>query len=123
MKPVPSASAFCLIITFLLIGSCQKEIFFPTNNLSPSANAGADQKITIPLDSVRLDGSGSKDPDGKLAQWSWTKLSGPSSLTLTNPALPVALAKNLVPGVYIFELKVTDEKGGFAKDTVQITVN
>ena len=51
---------------------------------SPKANAGPDQEITLPTDSVLLDGTTSSDPDGTISEWLWTKISGPASFTVIN---------------------------------------
>ena len=52
-------------------------------NISPTANAGTDQSITLPTSTVSLSGSGT-DPDGTISAYSWTKISGPASGTITN---------------------------------------
>jgi hypothetical protein len=58
--------------------SCQREIKWNINK-PPIAKAGPDQVITLPTDSVLLDGNSSSDPDGKISEWLWTKISGPAS--------------------------------------------
>ena len=37
-------------------------------NKPPTANAGPDQVITLPTDSISLDGSASSDPDGMMSK-------------------------------------------------------
>jgi len=104
--------------------SCKKEKSCEgciENNKPPIAIAGPDQVITLPTDSVLLDGSASNDPDGTISEWLWTKISGPASFTINSSSKSVV--KNLVAGVYQFELKVTDAGGLFSKDTLQIIVN
>ena len=55
-------------------------------NISPTANAGGDQTITLPTNTVTLSGSGT-DPDGTISSYSWTKISGPSCIiNITNSA-------------------------------------
>ena len=46
------------------------------SNQSPTANAGADKTITLPLNTQTQTGSGT-DPDGTIASYQWTKISGP----------------------------------------------
>jgi hypothetical protein len=94
----------------------------PAPNLSPSANAGLDHVITLPVNSVTLTGSGS-DPDGTIASWQWTKVAGPASNTIINPSSSQTLVQSLVQGTYRFVLRVTDNSGAFATDTVQVIVN
>jgi hypothetical protein len=69
-----------------------------------------------------LDGSNSSDPDGKISAWKWTKVSGPASSTIVNATAVTTAVKHLKVGVYQFELKVTDDKGASAKDTIMVTV-
>ena len=52
-------------------------------NIPPTANAGADQLITLPTNTVSLNGSGT-DADGTITAYAWTKISGPASGNITN---------------------------------------
>ena len=92
-------------------------------NRPPVANAGTDQTITLPTNTVNLDGSASTDPDNNISSYLWTKISGPSSLAITNANAVQTQVTNLVQGVYQFELKVTDAGGLFSRDTIQITIS
>ena len=91
-------------------------------NRPPAANAGTDQTIILPTNTANLDGSASTDPDNNINSYAWTKISGPSSFTISNANAIQTQVINLVQGVYQFELKVTDAGGLFSKDTTQITV-
>ena len=93
----------------------------PGNN-PPVANAGTDQTVTFPTNSIIIDGTGSTDPDNNITHYEWTKIAGPPSFTFLNTNAPQTQATNLVQGVYEFELKVTDAGGLNDKDTVQVTV-
>ncbi len=121
---------FILSISFLFSGgvlfvSCKKEkscVGCINGNKPPTAVAGPDVVITLPTDSISLDGSASNDPDGTISEWFWAKNSGPSSFNIANTNAAQTRVTNLVEGIYQFELKVMDNKGLFTKDTVQITV-
>ena len=93
---------------------------------APIAKAGADVSITQPscssLASVELDGSSSSDPDNSILTYNWTKISGPVSFNLRNNTKVKAVAENLVPGVYGFELQAVDPQGLISKDTVLVNV-
>jgi chitodextrinase len=91
-------------------------------NIAPTANAGADKTITLPINTVSLAGSGA-DKDGTIASYLWRKTSGPSAFNIVNSSSPVTDVSGLVQGVYTFELKVTDDGGAVGRDTVQIYVN
>ena len=90
-------------------------------NLPPTANAGPDQTITLPINSVTLNGSGT-DSDGTVSSYNWTKISGPSSGTITNADIASTSATALVQGICQFQLTVTDNKGATGKDTIIVTV-
>ena len=92
------------------------------SNTPPSANAGPDQTITLPVNSIILSGSGI-DPDGSITAYLWTKVAGPATGTITNPATAATSVTGLTQGVYRFALRVTDNSGAFGRDTMQVTVN
>ena len=60
--------------------------FSLTVNQLPSANAGTDQNITLPTNSVSLNGSGT-DPDGTITTYLWRKLLGQQVETLQTQTL------------------------------------
>jgi len=116
-----------IVLTGIIISySCKKEYSCENcrhTDQPPIAKAGSTQIITLPTDSVTLDGTASNDPDGSIITFLWRKISGPPSLAVTNPDSAITKIKNLSPGVYSFELKVTDNEGLAAKDTMIVTVN
>jgi hypothetical protein len=107
--------------------SCKKEYSCEgcatKDNKPPIAIAGPDKVITLPTDSVLLDGNGSSDPDGMISEWLWTKISGPASFNILKPIDSFTKVKTLVVGTYQFELKVTDNGGLFSKDTMRLIVD
>ncbi len=116
-----------LSLTTFLVGvavffSCRKSDHIVPNK-PLIAQAGPDQVITLPTDSVLLDGSASTNPDGTISEWLWTKISGPASFTIDNATLSKTMARNLAAGIYQFELKVASNESLLAKDTIKITVN
>jgi hypothetical protein len=94
-----------------------------TANQTPVANAGTDIVLTLPANSTTLNGSVSKDPDGSIVSYAWSKVSGPTQFTISNPAAATTALTNLVAGAYVFRLKVTDDKGATHQDDVAVTVN
>ena len=126
MKPILRFTAFVLLTGVLFHLSCKKENSCEGcigGNKLPIANAGPDQIITLPTDSVSLDGSLSSDPDGTISGYLWTKISGPASFIIANASGVKTVVKNLAAGLYQFELKVTDNGGLSAKDTMNVIVN
>ena len=126
MKSIFFLSLMILITGISFFLSCKKESSCEgciNGNKPPIAIAGLDQVITLPTDSISLDGSASNDPDGTISEWLWRKISGPASFNINNTVTAKTSVKSLTAGVYQFELKVTDNKGLSAKDTMQVVVN
>ncbi|MBM1106784.1 PQQ-dependent sugar dehydrogenase [Aurantibacter crassamenti] len=90
-------------------------------NQNPIANAGNDQSIILPTNSITLSGSGT-DEDGNIESYQWTKISGPSGQTLNGVNSSTLTAENLQEGIYVFRLTVTDDDNAEALDDVQVTV-
>jgi len=93
-----------------------------TVNTPPVANAGIDQTITLPTNSITLSGSGT-DANGTIISYTWTKISGPASGTITNATSVSTSVTGLTSGVYKFVLIVKDNLGATGTDTMQVTVN
>ena len=91
-------------------------------NQPTKANAGPDQSIILPSNTIYRSGRGT-DPDGTISSYSWTKISGPSAGTITNASNASTSVSGLIQGVYKFELVVTDNNGATGSDTMQLTVN
>lgn len=95
-------------------------------NQLPVANAGADKTVRRKVDDVTLDGGGSYDPDGSVVSYQWRQLSG-YSVTLSSASAvrtTFSVPRNIapLPNALVFELTVTDNAGGLARDTVTVTV-
>jgi hypothetical protein len=93
----------------------------PTNN-PPVANAGNDQTITLPTNTVTLSGSGT-DADGSISQYAWTKVAGPSQMSINNASISNPTLTNLASGTYTMRLTTTDNNNAVASDDVVISVN
>lgn len=114
MQPMLKAIVFALVIGVLIFISCKKEYSCENcigDNQPPIANTWPDQVITLPTDSVSLDGTASSAPDGTITLYKWAKISGPASSNIIKPDSSKTLIKTLVMGVYKFELTVTDNGG------------
>src|SRR5207249_4061334 len=94
-----------------------------TVNDAPIVDAGPDQLITLPANSVNLAGTVMDDFfEGSLLMVRWTKVSGPGTVTINNALTNVTTATFGAVGVYVLRLTADD---GFltASDEVTITVN
>ncbi len=92
-------------------------------NQPPVANAGLDQVITLPVNSVTLNGSASTDPDGTITAQTWSLVNGPNTPVIGASNAKITQVSGLVQGTYQFELKVIDDRGDSASDVITITVN
>ncbi len=125
MKKILKFAALILFTGVLLNIACKKEYSCEGcyGNKPPVANAVKDTTIILPVDSVNLDGSASYDPDGTITGFTWRKISGPVSFSILNASAARTNVMALTSGVYQFELKVTDNKGLSAKDTMMVIVD
>ncbi len=93
-----------------------------SQNLAPTANAGADQLLVVG-NFVQLDGNGSTDPDNDGLTFSWSLAVPPdSSATLFGVDWAVPFFTPDVEGSYTATLYVADLLGEGEPDTVTITV-
>ena len=95
----------------------------PVNN-APFVNAGPDQTISQPAN-ANLDGTVSDDglpnPPGAVTT-TWSKVSGPGTVTFGNPNAVDTTASFSVAGTYVLRL-LADDSALTSNDTVTITVN
>ena len=82
-----------------------------------TADAGRDQKIVLPNNTVNLSGTGT----GSIIAFQWRQLNGPS-IAMHSIDNAAATVNNLVEGVYQFELKVLTANDISRRDTMEVTV-
>lgn len=93
------------------------------SNESPLADAGLDQEVTKGA-TVLLDGTGSRDPDGRIERYRWT-IRTPDNATVT-PDCPGCARTRFTPssvGRYRVTLTVTDDDGATSSDTLYVEVS
>ncbi|XP_041665595.1 dyslexia-associated protein KIAA0319-like protein [Cheilinus undulatus] len=93
----------------------------PENNKPPTADAGPEKELTLPVDRTTLDGSKSSD-DQKIATYHWKQTKGPNGVKIENADSAVATVTGLEVGTYEFTLTVTDERMLQSSDTVTVIV-
>ncbi|HEX6623913.1 MAG TPA: RHS repeat-associated core domain-containing protein [Pyrinomonadaceae bacterium] len=81
-------------------------------NTPPTVNAGDDQLISLPVNSVTLDGSALDDgvPACGALAFAWSKVSGPGTVTFANANAATTSATFGTPGTYVLRLTVSDSE-------------
>jgi RHS repeat-associated protein len=97
--------------------------FRPVQSQPPVVDAGPNQTITLPVNTVTLNGSVADDdlPNDTLTI-SWTKVSGPGTVTFSSPSAAVSQATFSAAGVYVLQLSANDTQYT-STATTTITVN
>lgn len=91
-------------------------------NAAPVANAGQDITISQTSGRANLSAESSTDADGRIIKYRWTRVSGPSPVTIENPAAVMLAVDALEKGVYVFRVTVTDNDGLTDTDDIRVTV-
>jgi K319-like protein/IPT/TIG domain-containing protein/Big-like domain-containing protein len=80
-----------------------------STNLAPVVSAGANQTITLPINSVTLNGSATDDglPNGTLVI-TWSVVSGPGTVAFFNPNEASTQATFSAAGAYVLKLTAND---------------
>ena len=86
---------------------------------TPTANAGPDQNV-LEGATVTLDGTSSSDPNGTIASYLWTQLSG-TTVTLSDNTAAQPTFTAPAASTMEFQLQVTDNDAETHTDTVTIT--
>ncbi len=94
-------------------------------NQAPNVEAGSNQTITLPTDTVDLDGTvtddGLPDPPASVTT-TWSKVSGPGTVTFGSIYAVDTTATFSAAGTYVLQLSA-DDGDLQASDTVTVTVN
>lgn len=120
----PGVYAFQLVTFDGSLFSPPDEVLVIVNNPDnsvPTADAGTDSTAKVG-DTVTLNGSASFDPEGESLSYAWSQTDGPESVALEGAATALASFETLVPGLYTFQLIVSDGSLSSAPDTVNINI-
>ena len=95
----------------------------PPVNRPPIVDAGGDQSITLPTNSVSLNGIASDDglPQGSVLTLAWSVVSGPGPVVFSDPTKAISTATFTTAGEYVLKLTASDGQLS-ASDTLKVTV-
>jgi RHS repeat-associated protein/uncharacterized repeat protein (TIGR01451 family) len=90
-------------------------------NQPPTVSAGPSQSIQLPQNTVTLNGYAADDglPAGSSLVAQWSEISGPASVSFSNPSSVVTQATFSVAGVYVLQLSASDSQ---LQTTAQVTI-
>jgi hypothetical protein len=91
-----------------------------SKNKLPLATAGPDRVITLPTNSVTIQGRAT-DKDGRIVSYEWAKTYG-HNVSFAGANSSRVRIYNLTRGIYIFRLRVKDNDGGVRDDYFKVTV-
>ncbi len=91
-------------------------------NSYPTANAGTDIKVILPLTSTTLNGSAIESA-GKALTYKWTQNYGPSVIQFSNSTIANPIISGLVEGMYSLKLTVTNTDSRTDEDELMVMVS
>jgi len=106
----PGAYQFRLTVTDGELSSSDDiQIIALPENHAPTVNAGPDQTLTV-FTAANLNGVVSDDgyPSGSSVTSTWTKLTGPGTVSFASSNAPSTTANFSLPGVYVLRLTASD---------------
>ena len=104
-------------ITITLLPALDGVSGIPQPNQAPVSNPGSNQTFQLLWSTITMNGRQSYDPDGAITAYRWIQESG-QTLEFLYPDSSQNLARNLVPGTYVFRLAVTDNRGAVSSASV-----
>jgi len=120
----PGSYSFRLLVTDSMgLSSSDTVLVNVLPPAGPKVNAGRDQAISFPMNSVTLSGV---DTAGSspivISTWSLVDGPNPDSILVNTSNSLITIVSNLVQGAYRFRLSVTDSLGLISSDTVWVNV-
>ena len=93
-----------------LLGNDTVTVVVDDGNVAPAPNAGADQNILLPTNTVTLNGSATDDglPSGSVLTYDWTTASGPALADFQSPSAPTTVVTFEQAGTFVLRLTVGD---------------
>jgi hypothetical protein len=95
-----------------------------TAAVPPTANAGSDPVIVLPVSTATLNGTAKGNGGATIKATNWKQIEGPATAKISSVSgLTTVVAGLTVPGNYTFRLTVTDNNGVSAGSDVAVVVS
>ena len=95
----------------------------PAKPEPPTVSAGPDLTVTLPVNSVKMDGKATGNDGATISGAFWEQWSGPSFLKFSNEwDLSTTLTRTMVAGTYTLKLLVSDSRNETSVASVTLTV-
>jgi endoglucanase Acf2 len=91
-------------------------------NSYPTANAGSNVKVVLPLTSAKLDGTASSESAGKTLTYAWTQNYGPSVVQFSDSTSATPDISTLEEGMYSLKLRVSNPDLSWDEDEILVLV-
>jgi hypothetical protein len=106
------------LLSFVGFSSCNdKEV----QTKKPVVDAGPAVAMKVTADSVLLSATVTEE-NGTITEYLWRKVSGEGTPDILTPNEKDTWVKNLVEGVYVFQIMVRNDNGDIGTDTVTVDV-
>jgi len=120
---LPSALTYsALLLFFLIIVGCNREISCENCLEPPVAIAGEDRVIVFPKDTIVVDGTASYSSYGKIVSWQWSVIRTAASASIPGYDKAIAEVQQLSIGETEIVLTVTNTAGLSSSDTLAVKV-
>jgi len=112
-------ACLCIVLlSFVIFNSCtDKEV----QTKKPVVDAGPAVAMKVTADSVLLSATVTEE-NGTITEYLWRKVSGEGTPDILTPNEKDTWVKNLVQGVYVFQIMVRNDNGDIGTDTVTVDV-
>lgn len=107
-----------LIILYCILSICADR----KPDFTAMADAGPNQNIFYPTNTLTVDGSSSTTTVGTITSYVWSQVSGPSVAVIANPNVASTTISVFVIGTYVFQLNVVASDNSTASAQMTITL-
>lgn len=97
-------------------------VFSSSCSAPPLVNAGPNQALLLPTNSVILNGTATGVGGATIASTTWTVVSGSPNIVIVSPSSLVTNVTSLIVGTYVFQLSARDSNGNTTTSQTTVTL-